>query len=164
MRDGRFIHRGAAPRAYDVEADPGETRDLSAENPRMADALARALTDMASKTATRAVAQQPRPVDPDVEQQLRALATWPRRSRGRRSKTVRGATPRTRSGLYNLLKRAAQDSVDGRIDDGIAKVREVLAGGSRCHRGLHDKPGNSWREDRRSGFRRTRRALAPSIP
>jgi arylsulfatase A-like enzyme/predicted Zn-dependent protease len=128
VRDGRFKFI-AAPRRelYDIQADPGELRDLSAENPRMADALERGLRDMASKTATRTGPQQPRAVDPAVEQQLRALGyVGSGVTRAAMADKPRG-DPKDKIGLYNLLKRAAQDSVDGKLDDGIAKVREVLA-------------------------------------
>ena len=128
VRDGRYKFI-AAPRRelYDIQADPGETKDLSAENPRMADALERGLRDMATKTAAQAVTQQPRAVDPAVEQQLRALGYVASGvTRAAMVDKPRG-DPKDKIGLYNLLKRAAQDSVDGKIDDGIAKVREVLA-------------------------------------
>ncbi|MGE3889210.1 MAG: sulfatase-like hydrolase/transferase [Vicinamibacterales bacterium] len=128
VRDGRFKFI-AAPRRelYDIQADPSETKDLAGENPRMADALERGLRDLATRTAAKAVAQAPRPVEPAVEQQLRALGYVASSvTRAALEDKPRG-DPKDKIGLYNLLKRAAQDSVDGRLDDGIAKVREVLA-------------------------------------
>jgi len=128
VRDGRYKFI-AAPRRelYDTQNDPGETHDLSAANPRMADALERALREMAARTAVAAVAQAPRSVDPEAEERLRALgyvaATV---SRTVLSDKPRG-DPKDKIGLYNLLKLAGQDSVDRRLDDGIAKVRRVLA-------------------------------------
>ncbi|MCC7180933.1 MAG: sulfatase-like hydrolase/transferase [Acidobacteria bacterium] len=128
VRDGRFKFI-AAPRRelYDIQADPGETKDLAGENPRMADALERGLRDLTTRTAAKAVAQAPRSVDPAVEQQLRALGYVASSvTRAALEDKPRG-DPKDKIGLYNLLKRAAQDSVEGRLDDGIAKVREVLA-------------------------------------
>jgi arylsulfatase A-like enzyme/predicted Zn-dependent protease len=127
VRDGRYKFI-AAPRRelYDTQTDPGETRDLSTANPRLADALEAALRDMAARTAA-ATTQAPRPMDPEVEDRLRALgyvgasvtrAALVDRSRG---------DPKEKIGLYNLLKLAGEDSVAGRLDDGIAKVRKVLA-------------------------------------
>ena len=128
VRDGRFKFI-AAPRRelYDTQADPGETHDLSASNPRMADALERALLDTVTRTATAATPQKPRAIDPAVEERLRAL--------GYVATTVSRATlvdrprhdPKDMIKLYNLLKLAGSDSVDGRLDDAIAKVRTVLA-------------------------------------
>jgi arylsulfatase A-like enzyme/predicted Zn-dependent protease len=128
VRDGRYKFI-AAPRRelYDTQADPGELHDLAASNPRVADALERALADMRAKLAVAATPQQPRPVEPEVEERLRSLgyvaATV---SRATLADRLRG-DPKDKIGLYNLLKRAAQDSVDGKLENGIAKVREVLA-------------------------------------
>jgi len=128
VRDGRYKFI-AAPRRelYDTQVDPGELHDVAASNPRVADALERALADMTAKLAVAASPQTPRPVEPEVEERLRSLgyvaATV---SRATLADRLRG-DPKDKIGLYNLLKRAAQDSVDGRLDDGIAKVREVLA-------------------------------------
>ena len=128
VRDGRYKFV-AAPRRelYDLQADPGETHDLSASNPRMADALERALRDMVARTATSAMPQKPRVVEPEVEERLRALgyvATTV--SRAALTDRPRG-DPKDMIGLYNLLKLAGQDSVLGQIDEVIAKVRKVLA-------------------------------------
>jgi choline-sulfatase len=128
VKDGRYKFI-AAPRRelYDTQMDPGETNDISASNPRVADALERALRDMASRTAATATPVKPRPVDPEVAERLRALgyvattvtrATMVERSRG---------DPKDMIGLYNLLKLAGNDSVAGKLDDGIAKVSRVLA-------------------------------------
>src|SRR4051812_13117848 len=128
VRDGRYKFI-AAPRRelYDLEADPGETRDVSASNPRVADALERALRDLAARTALSAAPQQPRTVDPEAEERLRALgyvaATVSRTVLADRPR----GDPKDKIGLYNLLKLAGQDSVSGLFDDGIAKVRRVLA-------------------------------------
>ena len=128
VRDGRYKFIVAPRRElYDTKADPGELHDIAASNVRVADALQRALDVMNAKLAVAATPQQPRPIEPEVEERLRAL--------GYVAATVSRATladrprgdPKDKIGLYNLLKRAAQDSVSGQIDDGIAKVREVLA-------------------------------------
>ena len=128
VRNGQYKFI-AAPRRelYDTLADPGETLDLAATNPRMADALERALRDIVSRTAIAATPQQPRAIDPAVEERLRALgyvattvsrATLAERTRGDPKDMIR---------LYNLLKLAGSDSVAGKLDDAIAKVRTVLA-------------------------------------
>jgi hypothetical protein len=139
VRDGRYKFI-AAPRRelYDTRTDPGELHDVAASNPRVADALERALADMTAKLAIAATPQEPRPVEPDVEERLRSLgyvaasvsrATLADRRRG---------DPKDKIGLYNLLKRAAQDSVTGQLEDGIAKVRGRPRGRPRGHRSPHD--------------------------
>ena len=128
VRDGRYKFI-AAPRRelYDTQSDPGETEDLSESNPRLADALENALRDLATKTAASATPQLPQAMDPEVEDRLRALgyvgATVTRAALVDRSR----GDPKDKISLYNLLKLAGQDSVLGRLDDGIAKVRKVLA-------------------------------------
>lgn len=128
VKDGRYKFI-AAPRRelYDTAVDPGETADVAASNPRIADALERALRDMAAKTAVAATVQKPRAVAADVEERLRALgyvATTV--TRAALVERARG-DPKDMIALYNLLKLAASDSVAGRLDEGIAKVRKVLA-------------------------------------
>jgi arylsulfatase A-like enzyme/predicted Zn-dependent protease len=128
VSDGRY-HFIAAPRRelYDTRDDPGELHDLAATNPARADALERALrTTLAGATAHRAAAT-PQPVDRDVEERLRSLgyvgsSISPRALDDR----VRG-DPKDKIALYSLLKQAALDSVDNRIDEGIRKVQQALA-------------------------------------
>jgi choline-sulfatase len=128
VRDGRYKFI-AAPRRelYDTRTDPGELHDVATSNPRVADALERALAEMTAKLAIAATPQKPRRVEPDVEERLRSLGYVAASvSRATLADRLRG-DPKDKIGLYNLLKRAAQDSVAGQLEDGIAKVRDVLA-------------------------------------
>lgn len=128
VRDGRYKFI-AAPRRelYDTQVDPGETRDLADSNPRLADALENALREMSKRTSASATPQAPQAMDPEVEDRLRALGyVGATVSRAALVDKTRG-DPKDKIGLYNLLKLAGQDSVLGRLDDGIAKVRKVLA-------------------------------------
>jgi tetratricopeptide (TPR) repeat protein len=127
VRDGRYKFI-AAPRRelYDVEQDPGETKDVSAANPRMADALERGLRDMVARTSAGAAPPTPRAVEPEVEARLRALGYVATSvSRAALVDKPRG-DPKDKIRLYNLLKLAASDSVAGNVDAGIGKVRQVL--------------------------------------
>jgi choline-sulfatase len=128
IRDGRY-HFIAAPRRelYDLQLDPAELHDIAADSPARADALERALrTFVAQTSATRAPAA-PRPVDPDVEERLRSLGyVGSSISRSTLDDRPRG-DPKDKIGLYSLLKQAGLDSVEGRIDEGIGKIREALA-------------------------------------
>ena len=128
VRDGRYKFI-AAPRRelYDTQVDPEETHDLSAENPRLADALERALQDLTSRTTAGATAQRPQEVDPDVEERLRALGYVGGSVSPRALEARPRGDPKDKIVLYNLLKQAGTDSVTGRIDDAIAKVDSVLA-------------------------------------
>ena len=127
INDGRYKFIAAPERElYDLQNDPGETRNLAAANPQRADALARALRDMQSRSAGSAATAAPRQMDPEAEERLRALGyvggsvsarNLDERPRGDPKKTIR---------LYNLLKLAAQDSVNGDLEAGIEKVRRAL--------------------------------------
>jgi arylsulfatase A-like enzyme/lipopolysaccharide biosynthesis regulator YciM len=128
VRDGRYKFI-AAPRRelYDTQTDPGETHDLSSENPRLADALERALQDLTGRTAAGAAPQSPQDVDSDVEERLRALGYVGGSVSPRTLEARQRGDPKDKIVLYNLLKQAGTDSVSGRIDDAIAKVGRVLA-------------------------------------
>jgi arylsulfatase A-like enzyme/cytochrome c-type biogenesis protein CcmH/NrfG len=131
VSDGRYKFILAPRRElYDHQSDPAETRNLAAENPGRADALQRALTDLVASSTRAEAARGPRPIDRDVEERLRAL--------GYVSATVtvdplddrpRG-DPKDKIELYNLLKLAGTDSIENRVDDAIAKVRQALAADS----------------------------------
>lgn len=127
VRDGRYKFI-AAPRGelYDTHADPGETNNLALQNPRLADALERALRDMAARTAGTASARGPQEVDPEVEERLRALGYVGASISPRHLEERPRGDPKDKIGLYNLLKQAGSDSVAGRLDEAIATVRRVL--------------------------------------
>ena len=106
VRDGRYKFI-AAPRRelYDTQTDPGETHDLAASNPRVADALERALRGHGGANGGRGDAADSRGRSiRKSEERLRAL--------GYVAATVSRATladrprgdPKDKIGLYNLLK------------------------------------------------------------
>jgi choline-sulfatase len=128
IRDRRY-HFIAAPRRelYDLQVDPGELHDIATANPTRADALERALRTFVAQASANRPPAAPQPVDPDVEQRLRSLgyvgsSISPRVLDDR----LRG-DPKDKIALYNLLKQAGLDSVEGRIEEGIGKVRQALA-------------------------------------
>lgn len=128
LRDGRYKFIAAPrPELYDTDADPGENHDLSSANPRLAEAMADALRRLEAHVAGAAAPQAPRTVDAAVEERLRALGYVGSSVSRTVLETRPRGDPKDKIELYNLLKLAGQDSVSGRIDDGIAKVRRVLA-------------------------------------
>jgi arylsulfatase A-like enzyme/Tfp pilus assembly protein PilF len=128
VRDGRFKFILAPVRElYDTQADPGETSNLAASQPDRADALERALRAMVADVTDAAAAAGPRPVDPDVEQRLRALGYVSGSVSAKRLAQATRGDPKEKIGLYNLLKLAGQDSVDRRLDAAIERVQRVLA-------------------------------------
>ncbi|HEV2984094.1 MAG TPA: sulfatase-like hydrolase/transferase [Vicinamibacterales bacterium] len=128
IRDGRY-HFIAAPRRelYDTQTDPGETHNLAQANASRTDAQERALLDLVARTSATHAAPAPRPVDPDVEQRLQALGYVGSSISPRALEERPRGDPKDKIALYNLLKQAGLDSVEGRIDEGISKVRQALS-------------------------------------
>ena len=128
IADGRY-KLIAAPRRelYDLREDPGETRDIAAANAARADALERGLHDMLGRLASKEPQKTPQPMDPEAEERLRALGYVGGSVSARNLEDKPRGDPKDTIRLYNLLHRAAQDSVDGHLDDAIAKVKEALA-------------------------------------
>lgn len=128
VRDGRYTFI-AAPRRelYDTQTDAGETHNIAASNPSRADALARALHEFVDRTSANRRPAAPRPVDPAVEERLRALGYVGSSISPRALDERPRGDPKDKIALYNLLKQAGLDSVEGRIDEGISKVRRALS-------------------------------------
>jgi choline-sulfatase len=128
IRDGRYQFI-AAPRRelYDTQTDPGETHNLAESNPARADALDRALRGFVAQTSAQRAPAAPRPVDPAVEERLRALGYVGASISPRALENRPRGDPKDKIALYNLLKEAGLDSIEGRLDDGISKVRRALA-------------------------------------
>jgi choline-sulfatase len=127
VSDGRYkFIKAPARELYDLETDPGETHNLAPSNARRADALEQALRDLQARSTGAAASVAPRAVDPDAEERLRALGYVGGSVSARNLDERPRRDPKVSIGLYNLLKLAAQDSVDGDIDAGIAKVRRAL--------------------------------------
>lgn len=128
VRDGPYKFVLAPHRElYDLRVDPGETKNLAEEMPERAAAAERALKNLLERTTSAAAAKGPERVDPDVEERLRALGYVGGTVSTRTLEDRPRGDPKDKIGLYNLLRLAGQDSVDGRIDEAIAKVRQALA-------------------------------------
>jgi tetratricopeptide (TPR) repeat protein len=128
IADGRY-KLVAAPRRelYDLRDDPAETRDVAASNGARADALQRGLRDMLGRLASREPQSAPQPMDPDAEERLRALGYVGGSVSPRNLEDKPRGDPKDTIRLYNLLHRAAQDSVEGRLTEAISKVNKALA-------------------------------------
>jgi len=127
IRDGRY-HFIAAPRRelYDIELDPGELHDVALANPGRADALERALRAFLAQMSSNRPTNSPRPVEPEVEERLRSLGYVGSSISPRVLEDRPRGDPKDKIALYNLLKQAGLDSVEGRIEEGIHKVRQAL--------------------------------------
>ena len=114
-RDGRYkLVRAPRPELYDVEADPGETRDLAASDPGRVAAMTAALGEALERMGERTSARAP---DPDAAERLRALG-YAQGPGGAGS----GADPKDRVAVALAIARAA-----GPFPDAAAAARAYEA-------------------------------------
>src|SRR5579862_9831486 len=127
LRDGRYeFIRAPRRELYDLRDDPGEGEDLAGGDRPRADALGSRLEDMLSRV-TRTTLAGPRRLDPETEERLAALGYVGGSVSHRNLEDRPRGDPKDKIGLYNLLKLAGGDSVEGHIDAAIAKVKQALA-------------------------------------
>jgi arylsulfatase A-like enzyme/Tfp pilus assembly protein PilF len=128
VRDGRFKLIEAPRRElYDLARDPGEGQDLAGQEAAQADALQRALTEGFARLQSGRAVAGPVAVDPETEERLQALGYLGGGTSGRHLEDRPRGDPKDKIRLYNLLKRAGQDALEGRHDEAVARVREALA-------------------------------------
>jgi arylsulfatase A-like enzyme/Tfp pilus assembly protein PilF len=128
VRDGRYkLVRAPRRELYDLQTDPDERVNLADQHPQRADALERALDDLLARVSRADAVRAPAPVDPEVEERLRALGYIGAGVSRHALADRRRADPKDRIDLYNLLKQAGTDSVEKRLDAAIEKVRRALA-------------------------------------
>jgi tetratricopeptide (TPR) repeat protein len=128
IRDGRYkFIRAPRPELYDVQRDPGETHDLASADPARAEAMARTLNTVLTRTTKTASKDAGRKIDREAAEKLRALGyvsggTGPSAlSRGQRG------DPKDKIDMYNLLQRAREDYLDKKFDAGIGAIKRVLS-------------------------------------
>lgn len=128
IRDGRYkLIQAPRPELYDLEQDPGEQDDLAAREPQHVTYLENALEELATRVESAAAPKGPQSVDPEVEERLEALGyVGASLSAARLEDRPRG-DPKDKIELYNLLKLAGGQSLEGRVDEAIATVQKALA-------------------------------------
>ena len=129
LRNG-LLHFIAAPRPelFEVLTDPGETTNLAPERPGQVRQLQARLDQLVADLENEgADAQAPETLDEETRAQLAALGYLGGSSRVRVDEDEPLADPKDKIVLYNLLKAAGTDSTEDRIEDAMAKVRQVLA-------------------------------------
>ncbi len=127
IQDGRFKYiRAPRPELYDLAADPRETNDLSRQDPQRLAAMDKALRAEIDRTASATAAKGPQVVDAETEERLAALGYVGGSVSARHLEDRPRGDPKDKIGLYNQMKLAGTDSSEGRYDDAIARVRQVL--------------------------------------
>jgi arylsulfatase A-like enzyme/tetratricopeptide (TPR) repeat protein len=128
IQDGRFkLIRAPRPEVYDLAQDPGELSDLSGQDPRRTAGLRRTLDQMAARIASSRAMKGPQAIDSETAERLEALGYVGGSVSARHLEERLRGDPKDKIQLYNLLKSAGGDSVQGRYDDAIAKVQKALA-------------------------------------
>src|SRR6185295_5686246 len=128
IQDGRFkMIRAPRPELYDLSTDPAEAHDRSAEPGPRLDVLRRGLDEFESRTARAGAAQGPRPVDSETEERLAALGYVAGSVNLKTIDEPGRGDPKDKIELYNLLKEAGTLSIEGKVDDAIATVKQALA-------------------------------------
>ena len=168
VRDGRYKFI-AAPRRelYDLQNDPGEQTNLAAVQPaacRRARARARRDDgeDRRGREAAGAAARSTRTWKSGCARWATSASSVSPRTLDDRPR----GDPKDKIGLYNLLKLAGTDSVAGRLDDAVAKVRKVLQEDAEVVEAyvmlgnLHTKARRTRRGDRRLPDARSRSTIA----
>jgi arylsulfatase A-like enzyme/Tfp pilus assembly protein PilF len=126
LRDGRYkLIDAPRPELYDLEADPGESRNLYAERPQTAHALKQGLDRLVASGDAMSV----QTLDREAMEKLAALGyigagAEPRA--GEAPTTL--ADPKDFIALFDRLRQANSAVRDRRFDDAIPMLKAVLAG------------------------------------
>lgn len=128
IRDGSHkLVQAPRPELYELERDPGEADDLASRRPARLASMEATLREMVGSVESASAPKGPQPLDAEVEERLQALGYVG----GSLSSSVLEERPRgdpkDKIELYNLLKMAGTASLEGRLDDAIARVRQALA-------------------------------------
>ena len=128
IQDGRFkLIRAPRPELYDLATDRDEARDRSTEYASRLDLFGRALDEFESRTTRAGAPQGPRPIDAETEERLAALGYVAGSVNLKTLDEPARGDPKDKIELYNLLKEAATLSVEGKVDEAVATVKEALA-------------------------------------
>jgi choline-sulfatase len=128
IQDGRFkLIRAPRPELYDLAVDPREERDRAGESASRMDVFGRALDEFEMRTARAGAQRAPRAVDSETEERLAALGYVAGSASAKALDEPARGDPKDKIELYNLLKEASSLSVEGKVDEAIATVREALA-------------------------------------
>jgi arylsulfatase A-like enzyme/predicted Zn-dependent protease len=129
LRDGRYkLIRAPRRELYDLADDPTEERDLASSQPARADSMERALAAMQSRVGGAGLPHGPQRIDSESEERLEALGYVSGTVRAKNLEERPRGDPKDKIDLYNLLRAAAESSIEGRLDEAVARVREALAG------------------------------------
>jgi tetratricopeptide (TPR) repeat protein len=127
LRTGRYKYiQGPKPELYDLATDPGETRNLYAQQPSRALASKEKLAFLGTRFRNEHPLGQ-RALDPDTVARLRSLGYVAGSSEHSESRDS-GADPKDRIGEFEDYGRAILLASAGRIDESNALLEQLLTG------------------------------------
>jgi arylsulfatase A-like enzyme/tetratricopeptide (TPR) repeat protein len=127
IQDGRFkLIRAPRPELYDLATDPREERDRSKESGSRLEVFGRALDEFESRTARAGAPEGPRAIDSETEERLAALGYVAGSISSKKLDGPARGDPKDKIELYNLMKEAAALSSEGKVENAIATMKQVL--------------------------------------
>ena len=124
-RTGKYLYvQAPKPELYDQSSDPGALKNLAAASKAVTDTLSSQLNVFRQKTS-RAETQQAK-LDPAQAEKLRALGYLAADSDGAKDDPKSAADPKDKIEVANKFHQALLAMGEGRYDEGIADLREVL--------------------------------------
>jgi arylsulfatase A-like enzyme/tetratricopeptide (TPR) repeat protein len=124
VSDGRFkLIVAPRPELYDLDDDPGETRNVLIGNRQRSAALAEVLKAIRAREVT----QDAQPIDAEVQARLQALGYVGAGVGAARGGPADLADPKDKIGLYVELKAALLDKQERRFGEAAARLDRILA-------------------------------------
>lgn len=130
LRNGRFKYVLAPqPELYDLGQDPGEQVNLYAQNTKLGKSLEKDMQELLkSKSLDGVETRGPQKMDQDAVEKLVALGyVGGFTSQAKLTNPGTLADPKDKIGLFNRIKMAEEDSADGKLDEALEKLTEVIS-------------------------------------
>jgi arylsulfatase A-like enzyme/predicted Zn-dependent protease len=124
LRDGRYKYIDAPePELYDVDADPGETKNIYKAFSRRAEDMRLAMEQMAG--APKGETPERQKLDPETLQRLAALGYVGNVTDADPDAVL--PDPKSKAHLFELMSAAKDEAKADRMEEAIAKMRRVVA-------------------------------------
>jgi arylsulfatase A-like enzyme/Tfp pilus assembly protein PilF len=147
LRNGS-LHFVSAPRPelFDLRADRLQQKNLAVDRPGTVRQLEAELSEIVERYSVAGIDERgPASLDAETQERLAALGYigGPTKIKVDASKPL--ADPKDKIALFNLIKAAGMDSSEGRVDEALGKIDQVLAQDADILE-AHDVRGNLYRK------------------
>src|SRR5581483_11431448 len=128
LRSGKYLFVHAPKRElYDQSQDHDAAHNLAASSPAVATTLQAQIDDFHDKTAILSNKEVPTQLSADQAENLSALGYVASAASGQSQDILQGADPKDKIGISNILQQGMIAVEDGRYEDAIPRLKEVLA-------------------------------------